>query len=122
MLCHYGFLAGASRHPSSPDRKEESSVSFLDYLKDNRGAFIDHRETPPVTLAAISWDAAEHPDPDHDAAAAPTRGLRARRRRSPANSSQHAASSRFRQLRPAFAPSPYSDPLPYEEPWERAFR
>jgi hypothetical protein len=25
-------------------------------------------------------------------------------------------------VRPAFAPSPYSDPLPYEEPWERAFR
>jgi hypothetical protein len=42
-----------------------------------------------------------------------------RRRRRPRSES---GGIRFRHMKPAFAPSPFSDPLPYEEPWERAFR
>jgi hypothetical protein len=94
-------------------------LSFLDYLKDNRGEFIDHRVTPPVSLAAMAWDAPDLPETDPATGAPATHGSRARRRR---GSKPGAPATRFRHVRPAFAPSPYSDPLPYEEPWERAFR
>ncbi|MBC7460129.1 MAG: hypothetical protein H7287_02070 [Thermoleophilia bacterium] len=94
-------------------------MSFLDYLHDNRGVFIDHRVTPPASLAASSWDSTDLLDAD-TAAGTPPAGSRARRRRG--SKAASAGATRFRHVRPAFAPSPYSDPLPYEEPWERAFR
>lgn len=93
-------------------------MSFLDYLKDNRGDFIDHRVTPPASLAAASWDSLDLLDTDIATGSTPA-GSRARRRRGGKPAAQH---TRFRHVRPVFAPSPYSDPLPYEEPWERAFR
>lgn len=91
-------------------------MSFLDYLKEHRGDFIDHRVTPPANLAAIAWDSDELLV--DGATSQPVGGGRSRRRRGKAPT----RGTRFRHVRPAFAPSPYSDPLPYEEPWERAFR
>lgn len=93
-------------------------MSFLDYLKDNRGLFIDHRSEPPAS-AGIPV-----PDPDNGAMLDDATGIagtgasstrRRRARRTPRG-------VRYRHLQPAFAPSPYSDPLPYEESWERAWR
>ena len=94
-------------------------MSFLDYLKDNRGEFIDHRVTQPMSLAAASWDSVDLLDVDTAAGPPSADGSNARRRRKGASG---ASTTRFRHVRPAFAPSPYSDPLPYEEPWERAYR
>lgn len=90
-------------------------MSFLDYLKEHRGEFIDHRVAPPV--GALS--AADELDLALDESRTMRGGSRRRgdrRRRGDANA------VRFRHVRPAFSPSPYSDPLPYEEPWERALR
>lgn len=91
-------------------------MSFLDYLKEHRGLYIDHRITTPArpSVAADELDgaSAQHAQPAHPG------GLIGRRRRARIQP----RSVRFRHVRPAFAPSPYSDPLPYEEPWERAFR
>jgi hypothetical protein len=92
-------------------------MSFLDYLKEHRGDFIDHRVAPPMNLAAIAWDSDELLE-DSSATQAIAGGRARRSRRGKAA----ARGTRFRHVRPAFAPSPYSDPLPYEEPWERAFR
>lgn len=94
-------------------------MSFLDYLKEHRGQFIDHRATPPTRLgkpaleAELDLDDAPVMGGGH-AAGSPSQR---RRRNRPAPTG-----IRFRHVRPAFAPSPYSDHLPYEEPWERAFR
>ena len=94
-------------------------MSFLDYLDEHRGQFIDHRALPPACPALSAAEAAElagtdviggGADGDHRS------GARRRRARS------GRPDIRFRHLRPAFSPSPYSDPLPYEEPWERVFR
>ena len=91
-------------------------MSFLDYLKENRGQFIDHRIVPPRPRPS-SHDAAldEPPGDELDVTGSAWPGRRRRAR--PAQ-----RDVRFRQLRPLYAPLPYSDPLPYEEPWERAFR
>lgn len=87
-------------------------MSFLDYLDEHRGMFLDHRTGPPRPGIAIDDEAAVPPDPP------PLRGgARARRR------ARHGARRiAFRHVRPAFSPSPYTDLLPYEEPWERAAR
>jgi hypothetical protein len=94
-------------------------LSFLDYLKEHRGQFIDHRATPP-SRPGLSAQEAEA-DLDHDVVqgGGAAMGVATRRRRRPRSAP---VGVRFRHVRPAFAPSPYSDPLPYEEPWERAFR
>jgi len=91
-------------------------VSFLDYLKEHRGQFIDHRVATPIGShrAGDELDTA-HEDARTSGGGATPRGV-GRRRRS------GGASARFRHVRPAFTPLPYSDPLPYEEPWERALR
>ena len=95
-------------------------MSFLDYLKEHRGQFIDHRAALPIRPGITALEAEESLD---DAAAAVHGGggstPATRRRRTPR---QAPRGVRFRHVRPAFSPSPYSDPLPYEEPWERAFR
>lgn len=95
-------------------------MSFLDYLKEHRGQFIDHRTTTPA-LPCVS--AADLEVLGYDAADAATQGggpsgLLARRRR-PRTQSR---GIRFRHVEPVFTRSAYSDPLPYEETWERAFR
>lgn len=91
-------------------------MSFLDYLKDNRGLFIDHRVTTPASPGvAMEIDTATTEDPS-TVGGASARATHKRRTRGVPRT------IRFRHVRPAFAPSPYSDPLPYEEPWERAFR
>ncbi|MCW2925402.1 MAG: hypothetical protein JWM98_2806 [Thermoleophilia bacterium] len=95
-------------------------MSFLDYLKENRGQFIDHRAAPPSRPSITALEAedrledgsAVHGGGGHDVDGP-------RRRRRPRAAPRGV---RFRHVRPAFSPSPYSDPLPYEEPWERAFR
>ena len=93
-------------------------MSFLDYLKDNRGQFVDHRGTPPTGPGRSALEIELLDLPDHggsaSAAHAPQRRRRAR--------STSRSGIRFRHVRPMYAPLPYSDPLPYEEPWERAFR
>ena len=96
-------------------------MSFLDYLKEHRGQFIDHRAAPPARQGTTALEAEDALDVDPDAVAGggagAMSGIRRRRRPRPAP-----RDVRFRHVRPAFSPSPYSDPLPYEEPWERAFR
>ncbi len=92
-------------------------MSFLDYLKDNRGQFIDHRATPPASPAISAQEAEDCLDDATVTGGGGSSGSRRRRRPRPTP-----AGVRFRHVRPAFSPSPYSDPLPYEEPWERAFR
>lgn len=94
-------------------------MSFLDYLDEHRGEFIDHRVRVPLHQG-ISAQEAEDLDLGHapasvDGTSTPSRARRRRTRQQPRG-------IRFRHLRPVFSPSPYSDPLPYEEPWERAFR
>ena len=94
-------------------------MSFLDYLKDHRGQFIDHRVQVPIRQGVTAQEAEDLLDDGISVdggggSAGPTR-----RRRRPR---QQPRGIRFRHMRPAFSPSPYSDPLPYEEPWERAFR
>ncbi|MCW2956817.1 MAG: hypothetical protein JWO69_1686 [Thermoleophilia bacterium] len=94
-------------------------MSFLDYLKEHRGQYIDHRATPP-SHAGVSIDDVD-PGP-YEPTGSSTRGGgpgEATRRRRPRAAHR---SIRLRYVRPAFAPSAFSDPLPYEEPWERAFR
>lgn len=93
-------------------------MSFLDYLKDNRGLFIDHRATPPMHSGVTALEAAESLDEPAIVIGGGSPAA-ARRRRRPRTAPRGV---RFRHVRPAFAPSPYSDPLPYEEPWERVFR
>jgi hypothetical protein len=94
-------------------------MSFLDYLKDHRGQFVDHRHASAPTNPGPSALEIELLDlPDTDAAASGTAAPSRRRRRSRTTP----GSIRFRQVRPTYAPLPYSDPLPYDEPWERAFR
>jgi len=83
-------------------------VSFLDYLKEHRGQFIDHRVAPPPGPGITAQEAEEALDRSR-----PGGGRRMR---------SQTRGIRYRHVRPAFAPSPFSDPLPYEEPWERAFR
>ncbi len=92
-------------------------MSFLDYLKDNRGQFIDHRAAPPVRQGITAQEAEEALD-DSTVTGGGT-ATATRRHRRPRSAPPGV---RFRHVRPAFSPSPYSDPLPYEEPWERAFR
>ncbi|MCW2927971.1 MAG: hypothetical protein JWM86_1939 [Thermoleophilia bacterium] len=94
-------------------------MSFLDYLKENRGLFIDHRAMPPTRPAASALEAESALEEDPVAGGGGTLQGSQRRRRRPRTAPQGA---RFRHVRPAFSPSPYSDSLPYEEPWERAFR
>ena len=96
-------------------------MSFLDYLKENRGQFIDHRAalpSRPSTTALEAEDLLEDTMSVHGGGgdSLPTAARRRRRARI------GPSGVRFRHIRPAFAPSPYSEPLPYEEPWERAFR
>ncbi len=92
-------------------------MSFLDYLKDNRGQFIDHRAAPPTRQGTTAQEA--EADLDDSPISGGGGATATRRRRRPRSTPPGV---RFRHVRPAFAPSPYSDPLPYEEPWERAFR
>jgi hypothetical protein len=92
-------------------------VSFLDYLKENRGLFIDHRATPPTRPGISALEAEESPDMPLVSGGGAATGTRRRRR--PRTAPQGV---RFRHVRPAFGRSAYSDPLPYEEPWERVFR
>ncbi len=92
-------------------------MSFLDYLKDNRGQFIDHRAAPPTRQGITAQEA--EADLDDSPISGGGGATATRRRRRPRSAPPGV---RFRHVRPAFAPSPYSDPLPYEEPWERAFR
>jgi hypothetical protein len=95
-------------------------MSFLDYLDEHRGEFIDHRASVPLHQGMSAQEAEDIGG--HDAGPTSVEGgggpSRSRRRRA----RQQARGIRFRHVRPAFSPSPYSDPLPYEEPWERAFR
>ncbi|MCB0878957.1 MAG: hypothetical protein KDC46_08255 [Thermoleophilia bacterium] len=94
-------------------------MSFLDYLKEHRGQFIDHRASVPVTQGITAQEAEETlDDPSLIVTGGGGRAPQRRRRRP----RPEPRGIRFRHMRPAFAPSPYSDPLPYEEPWERAFR
>ena len=96
-------------------------MSFLDYLKEHRGMYIDHRAAPPTRPAMTAQEAEEAcigASVEGGGAGASPSGS-ARRRRRPRTAP---VGVRFRHVRPAFSPSPYSDPLPYEEPWERAFR
>ncbi len=92
-------------------------MSFLDYLKDNRGQFIDHRAAPPSRQGITAQEA--EADLDDSPISGGGGATATRRRRRPRSAPPGV---RFRHVRPAFSPSPYSDPLPYEEPWERAFR
>jgi hypothetical protein len=94
-------------------------MSFLDYLKEHRGQFIDHRAAPPIRQGITAQEAEELLDEDPAASVSGGGGPISRRRRRPR---QSPPGIRFRHVRPAFSPSPFSDPLPYEEPWERAFR
>lgn len=93
-------------------------MSFLDYLKEHRGQFIDHRATPPTRQGASALEAEDALE-DEGVVRGGGHAASGRRRRKARPEPQ---GIRFRLVRPAFAPSPYSDPLPYEEPWERAFR
>lgn len=103
-------------------------MSFLDYLKEHRGLFIDHRTSIPTHQGLTAQEAEERAHESSTTAAGSVSGggsggspgepVRTRRRRQSADP----RNIQFRHIRPAFAPSPYSDPLPYEEPWERAFR
>lgn len=92
-------------------------MSFLDYLKDNRGQFIDHRAAPPTRQGITAQEAEAELDESPISGGGGASAARRRRRPRSAPPGVH-----FRHVRPAFSPSPYSDPLPYEEPWERAFR
>ena len=94
-------------------------MSFLDYLKEHRGQFIDHRATPPSRPGITAQEAEDFLDVEIDTVSGGGAATTTRRRRRPRTAPQGV---RFRHVRPAFSPSPYSDPLPYEEPWERAFR
>ena len=94
-------------------------MSFLDYLKENRGQFIDHRAAPPTRQGITAQEAEDALDDDIAVIGGGGAMTAARRRRRARTAPQGV---RFRHVRPAFSPSPYSDPLPYEEPWERAFR
>lgn len=93
-------------------------MSFLDYLKEHRGQFIDHRAALPVQQGTTALQAEDELDDRTVQGGGSSAGASRRRRRPRAEP----RGIRFRYIRPAFAPSPYSDPLPYEEPWERAFR
>lgn len=93
-------------------------MSFLDYLKEHRGQFIDHRAATPVRQGITALQAED--ELDDQAVQGGGAGAGSARHRRRARSESRAV--RFRHIKPAFAPSPYSDPLPYEEPWERAFR
>lgn len=98
-------------------------MSFLDYLKDHRGQFLDHRAAAPTNPGPSAAEAEEArlDDPHGSGPPGASRGGRstAVRRRRPR---EQRNGIRYRHIRPAFSPSPYSDPLPYEAPWERAFR
>jgi len=89
-------------------------MSLHKYLKDNRGLLIDHRMPPPappgpgVPLdddSAPAFGAASHPG---------------RKRRSGRSGTRMAI--RYRHVIPAFSPSPWTEPLPYESPLDRARR
>jgi hypothetical protein len=107
-----GGVHGSARRP------KETRVSFLDYLKENRGLFIDHRAAPPTRPGTTAQEAADELDEPAIVIGGGSASTMRRRRR-PRTAPQGV---RFRHIRPAFSPSPYSDPLPYEEPWERVFR
>lgn len=94
-------------------------MSFLDYLKDNRGLFIDHRAAPPTRPGTTALEAEADLEDGATQVGGGGPAAAMRRRRRPRSTP---VGVRFRHVRPAFAPLPYSDPLPYEEPWERAFR
>jgi hypothetical protein len=94
-------------------------LSFLEYLKEHRGQFIDHRATPPSRPGKSAQEVEASLEHDVVQGGGGASGTATRRRRKPRGAP---AGVRFRHVRPAFSPSPYSDPLPYEEPWERAFR
>lgn len=86
------------------------------FLKENRGMYLDHRHEPP-TGPGIAIDADLRTA--GGALGSPLLGggdTRRRRRGSPPDR------VRYRQVQPAFTPTALSDPLPYEEPWERAMR
>lgn len=86
-------------------------MSFLDYLKEHRGQFIDHRITIPLHQGVTAIEADEQASSEEKPPS--RRGKKTR---------PDLPQIRFRHIRPVFSPSPFSDPLPYEEPWERAFR
>ncbi|MCW2961496.1 MAG: hypothetical protein JWM90_1883 [Thermoleophilia bacterium] len=98
-------------------------MSFLDYLKEHRGQFIDHRAAPPTrpSISAADLDVIGFDGPagvPQQAQGGGPGGALTRRRRARTT----ARSIRFRHVQPVFTRSAYSDPLPYEETWERAFR
>ncbi len=95
-------------------------MSFLDYLDEHRGEYIDHRASKPLHQGVPAQEAEDLLADAGFARSVEGGGASTRsRKRRPRYQSP---GIRFRHIRPAFAPSPYSDPLPYEEPWERAFR
>ncbi len=94
-------------------------MSFLEYLKEHRGQFIDHRVQVPIRQGVTAQEAEDLLDEPLTVTGGGGAPSTMRRRRRPR---QQPPGIRFRHMKPAYAPSPYSDPLPYEEPWERAFR
>jgi hypothetical protein len=87
-------------------------VSFRRYLKENRGLFADHRIRPPGPGIPLDEDAVI----TDEVLGGPSARRRGRDRRI------DPARGRFRHVKPAFAPSIWTEPLPYEEPLERIFR
>lgn len=95
-------------------------MSYRRYLDEQRPSLIDHRmkgiRGPGIPL-----------DPDDEVGMAPaarsragaSRGLLGRTR---GGGPALQVRRRYRHVRPAFAPMPWSDPLPYEDPMERAIR
>lgn len=87
-------------------------MSFHRFLKDNRGAFIDHRMP-----ASAGPGVARELDDTPETYTRRTGGGLLRRSRSAQTA---VLRRRYRHVRPAWAPMPFSDPLPYEDPMERA--
>lgn len=90
-----------------------TAVSYRRYLKDNRSLFIDHRSDLQPKRPGVPIDEEAVIDAARDRSVA-GRGASRRRMRG-----SRLAQVRFRHLQPAFAPSPFADPLPYVEPWDR---
>lgn len=82
-------------------------MSFARYLHENRTQLIDHR----ATAHPLSRGKPLEPEPEPAADVGTRRGR--------ASTARLALRVRFRQVRPVFAPSPYTEPLPYLEPWRR---
>ena len=97
-------------------------MALRDFLRDQRGDYVDRSLRAP-SGPGIQLDPDDLVELERARRARdlvdPVRGLRRRRVRGGGAGS---ARSRFRMVKPVFAPSPYADPLPYEERWEQAWR